>query len=51
MVEGTILQNKLDLGMGQEMGAKNFNGVDDDYSELLAQRATRLTTVYMGQGS
>ena len=50
MVEGTILQNKLELGMGQVMGAGAFIGADDDYSELIAQRATRLTTVHMGQG-
>ena len=36
MVEGTILQNKLELSMGQEIGAKTYVGADDDYSELIA---------------
>ena len=36
MVEGTIVQNKLELGMGQVMGASAYVGADDDYSELIA---------------
>ena len=38
MVEGTIVQNKLELGMDQLMGENEYVGADDDYANLLAQR-------------
>ena len=35
MVEGTILQQKLELGIGQLMGGEMYVGADDDYDKLL----------------
>ena len=32
MVEGTILQNKLEFGVNTLMGAETYVGADDDYS-------------------
>ena len=37
MVEGTILQQKLELGIGQLMGAEMYVGADDNYDKLLEQ--------------
>ena len=37
MVEGTILQQKLELGIGQLMGGEMYVGADDDYDKLLEQ--------------
>lgn len=35
MVEGTILQSKIEMGL--DLGADTFNATDQDYSELLAK--------------
>ena len=45
MVEGTILQQKLELGIGQLMGGEMYVGADDNYDKLLEQHQTRLTSV------
>lgn len=37
MVEGTILQQKLELGIGQLTGGEMYVGADDDYDKLLEQ--------------
>lgn len=37
MVEGTILQQKLELGIGQLTGGEMYVGADDNYDKLLEQ--------------
>lgn len=51
MVEGTIVQNKLELGMNQLMGADTYMGADEDYATLLEQRSNRLTSVNVNPGT
>ena len=42
MVEGTIVQKNIELGLGNDLDGIAYMGADEDYATLLAKKDNRL---------